>query len=255
MIRVLIIEDEQLAVRRLREIFSSLDFDIHVLGNIDTIRDSVRWLSNNKADLLFVDIHLSDGISFEIFNQLDIKTPVIFTTAYDEYALRAFRLNSIDYLLKPFSRDDVNRALEKYVNHFHDKSELPDLKDLIRILNPERQYQKRFLVHAGGLIRSLIIEEIAYFYNLEKNTFICSEDNHHYASGQSLDKLEMMIDPEQYFRVNRNYLVGFRSIRKIFTLSKSRIKLELEPKPMDEVLVSFNKSGEFRQWLGKLPET
>jgi len=255
MIKVLIIEDERLAALRLEELLLSLEMDIEILATLDTVRDSVAWLNSRTADLIFMDIHLSDGISFEIFNKTEITTPVIFTTAYDEYALKAFRVNSIDYLLKPFTKEDVKKALDKYQSFFLGRNENPDLENLIKILNPNRQYQKRFLVNAGTMIKSVTIEEIAYFYNLEKSTFICTESGHHYAASQSLDKLEMLVDPEQFFRVNRNFLVGFASIKKIFSLSKSRIKIEIQPASEQEVLVSFNKSGEFRQWLGKMGDS
>jgi two-component system, LytTR family, response regulator LytT len=255
MTRVLIIEDEKLAARRLEELILSVEPATEILATLDTVRESIEWLSSHDAELIFMDIHLSDGISFDIFKNPEIKTPVIFTTAYDEYALKAFKVNSIDYLLKPFSRDDVKNALDKFQSLFRGKSENPDLENLARMLSPHRKYQNRFLVSAGSMIKSLTIDEIAYFYNLEKNTFICTDNNHSYAYGQSLDKLEMLTDPEQFFRVNRNFLVGFKSIKRIFSLSKSRIKLELQPQPEQEVLVSFNKSGEFRQWLGKLPES
>jgi DNA-binding LytR/AlgR family response regulator len=255
MIRVLIVEDEKLAAQRLEELLHSVEPQIEILAILDTVRESVSWLSTCKADLIFLDIHLSDGISFDIFKQLEIKTPVIFTTAYDEYALKAFKVNSIDYLLKPFSRDDVKNALEKFHAFFEGKKGNPDLESLFHMLNPKRQYQKRFLVNAGMTIKSLTIEEIAYFYNLEKSTFICIENGQSYASTLSLDKLEMLLDPDDFFRINRNFIVGFRSIKKIHSLSKSRIKLELLPKSDQEILVSFNKSSEFRLWLGKMPES
>jgi len=254
MISILIIEDERLAANRLEELIHSIEPSVRILAVLDTVRESVSWLKSNTADLVFMDINLSDGISFDIFKTIDLKTPVIFTTAYDEYALKAFKVNSIDYLLKPFSKEDVRFAIEKYRAFFKDKTENPDLENLVRMLNPNRQYQNRFLVSAGSLMKSLGIEEIAYFYNLEKSTFICTFTNHHYASGLSLDKLEMLINPEQFFRINRNFLLGFKSIKKIYTLSKSRIKLEIEPPSDQDILVSFNKSGEFRQWLGKLSE-
>jgi DNA-binding LytR/AlgR family response regulator len=254
MIKVLIIEDEKLAALRLRELLSTAEPGIEILTVIDTVRDSVKWLSNGNADLIFLDIHLSDGNSFEIFNRIVVKIPVIFTTAYDEYAIRAFKVNSIDYLLKPFTLEDVKKALEKYHLIYQSKRETQELEDLIRILNPVKQFQKRFLVTAGSLIKSIPVEEISYFFNIEKSSFISTFDNHNYASGQSLDKTEMLVDPSQFFRVNRNFLISYSSIHKIHSLSKSRIKLELIPKTETEVLVSFNKSAEFRQWLGKLPE-
>jgi two-component system, LytTR family, response regulator LytT len=255
MIRILIIEDEQLAARKLKEMILSIEPAAEILSVIDTVRDAVKWLSANTADLMFLDINLSDGNSFEIFNQLEVKTPVIFTTAYDEYALKAFKVNSIDYLLKPFTAEDVRNALEKFRNVYKAGRQSTDLQDLIRMLSPEKQYQNRFLVSAGAMIKSITIEEISYFYSTEKSTFICTDNNHHYATAQSLDKVEMLVDPAQFFRVNRNFLVKYKSIKNIYSLSKSRIKLELIPKPGNDVLVSFNKSGEFRQWLGKLPES
>jgi len=254
MIKVLIVEDERLAASKLEELLYSIDKEIEILATIDTVRESIEWISQNTVDLIFLDIHLSDGISFDIFKKVDIKTPIIFTTAYDEYALKAFKVNSIDYLLKPFSKEDVQTGLSKFKSLFQNGKTTPDFDNLIRMLNPNKQYQKRFLVNAGAALKSITIDEIAYFYNIEKNTFICSNSNQHYASTQSLDKLELLIDSEQFFRVNRNFLVGFKSIKKMYSLSKSRIKLELQPIPDQEVLVSFNKSGEFRIWLGKVPE-
>ncbi len=254
MINVLIIEDEKLAAKRLEELIHSVNPDINILETLDTVRDSINWLKSKTADLIFMDIHLSDGISFDIFKDVDLKIPVIFTTAYDQYALKAFKVNSIDYLLKPFNKEEVALALEKFRTFYKEKTENPDLENLVRMLNPDRQYQNRFLVSAGSMMKSIGIDEIAYFYNLEKSTFICTNSDHHYASGLSLDKLEMLVNPEQFFRINRNFLLGFKSIRKIFTLSKSRIKLEIQPPSSQEILVSFNKSGEFRFWLGKIPE-
>lgn len=254
MIKVLIVEDERLAASKLEELLYSIDKEIEIVAIIDTVRESIEWIGQNSVDLIFLDIHLSDGISFDIFKKIEIKTPIIFTTAYDEYALKAFKVNSVDYLLKPFSKADVQLALGKFKSLFQNGKASPDIENLIRILNPNKQYQKRFLVNAGTALKSITIDEIAYFYNIEKNTFICSNNNQHYASSQSLDKLELLIDTEQFFRINRNFLIGFKSIKKMYSLSKSRIKLELQPTPDQEVLVSFNKSGEFRIWLGKVPE-
>lgn len=198
-----------------------------------------------------MDIHLSDGNSFEIFEKVEVKTPVVFTTAYNDYAIRAFKVNSVDYLMKPFSREDVARAIEKYRDIYKAGNAVSDMETLIRMMRPGREYQKRFLISAGSRLKSLPVEDIAYFYSIEKNTMICSRDNHQYPLDLSLDKLEMLTNPEKFFRVNRNFLVSFASIKNMYSLSKSRIKLELIPHPEEEVLVSFNKSHEFRVWLGK----
>ncbi|MCB8994645.1 MAG: response regulator transcription factor [Bacteroidales bacterium] len=255
MIRVLIIEDEKLAAKRLEELILTLEPGIKILAVLDTVRDSISWLKNKMADLVFMDIHLSDGNSFEIFEHVEVKTPVIFTTAYDEYALKAFRVNSIDYLLKPFSPVDVRKAMEKYHSYFSTPNDGPDIESLIKMLKPDRKYQSRFLITAGSIIKSISIEEISYFYNLEKSNFICTSAGKNYASGLSLDKIELLVDPDLFFRINRNFLISYKSIRNIYNLSKSRIKIDVHPPQEDQdILVSFNKSAEFRQWLGKITE-
>ncbi len=252
--RILIIEDEQPAARKLREMILAVEPDAEIPEVIDTVREAVIWLKRNTADLIFLDIHLSDGNSFDIFSQVEVRTPVIFTTAYDEYALKAFKVNSIDYLLKPFTSEDIRRAIGKFNELFTPARRGTDLEDLVRMLNPGRQYQQRFLVSAGAMIKSITVEDIAYFFSTEKSSFICTHSDHRYATVQSLDKLEMLTDPAQFFRINRNFLVNYRSIKGMYSLSKSRIKLDLIPNAGEEVLVSFNKSADFRQWLGKLPE-
>ncbi len=249
--KVLIIEDEQPAAKRLEEIILSIIPDAEIPAILDTVRDSVKWLKGFSADLIFMDIHLSDGNSFEIFEKVQMLTPVVFTTAYNDYAIRAFKVNSVDYLMKPFSREDVARAIEKYRGFFRTGNFDPDMESLIRMMKPGREYQKRFLVTAGARLKSIQVEDVAYFYSLEKNTFICTRNNHQYPFEFSLDKLEMLVEPENFFRINRNFLVSYTSIKNMYSLSKSRIKLELTPPPEDETLVSFNKSHEFRVWLGK----
>lgn len=247
---VLIIEDEKIAADNLEKTLKSIDGDINVLDKLESIRDSVNWLGKNTAELIFLDIHLSDGLSFKIFEQIEINTPIIFTTAYDQYAIKAFKLNSVDYLLKPIDKEELLKSLEKY-KLLHLKKDLSpfDYQALINALSDKKEYQKRFMVYAGSKLKSIKAEEIAYFYSMEKGTYLCTFDNVSYSLSFSLDRVEEMVDPEKFFRINRRFHVHIDAIENIYTLSKSRIKVELKPKIDEETLVSFNKTHEFRNWL------
>ena len=247
---VLIIEDEKIAADNLENSLKSIDSSIHIIDKLESIRDSVVWLNRNTADLIFLDIHLSDGLSFVIFDQVEINTPIIFTTAYDQYAIRAFKLNSVDYLLKPIDKEELTKSLEKYKSVYLKKDLSPvDYHALISAISGKKEYKKRFMVYAGSKLKSIKTEEIAYFYSMEKGTYLCTFNNVSFSLGFSLDRIEEMVDPEKFFRINRRFHVHIDAIENIYTLSKSRIQVELKPKIDEETLVSFNKTHEFRNWL------
>lgn len=249
--KVLIIEDEQLAAAKLEKQLKKIDDGILILNKLRSIKSSIEWLQLNSPDLIFCDIQLIDGNSFEIFEKVQPTAPIIFTTAYDNYAINAFKLNSIDYLLKPISNDELEKAINKYKS-----LKLPyniNLNELLNSLNPQSEFKKRFLIQYGNKIKSVNVEDIAFFYFLEKNTFLVTKEKDTYPVEFSLDKLEEIIDPDKFFRINRKIIVNIDAINNLIPYSRSRIKIELLPQPPKEVeaIVSIEKSFEFKKWLGK----
>lgn len=252
MIKVLIIEDEQAAAKRLEKLLLEISPDFEISQHCDSIETSVSFLKNNYTpDLIMLDIQLGDGLSFEIFKQVEINCPVIFTTAFDEFAIKAFELNSIDYLLKPINRGKLEQSINKFrkltqqSNHI-DRNLLASLFD-----NINRNYKQRFLVSSGASLVSINTTDVAYFYSVERSTFLVNRQGKSYAVDFSLDKLEELVPSNEFFRVNRQFLISHNSIKKINIHSKSRIKLDLEPIATDEVLVSNARAHEFRTWLDK----
>lgn len=246
----IIIEDEPNAARSLARMLSESMPDIEVSEFMDTVRSSIDWLSNNKTDLIFLDIHLADGSGFDIFTSIQVDTPIIFTTAYDQYAIKAFELNSVDYLLKPVEPKHLERALEKF-RQFHDRSgdQLENVRTLLAQVQQKPAYRERFMLQAGSRIWSVKSEDIAYVYSREKETYIMTREGRDLPFEQSVDRIELELDPTRFFRINRKMLVNFHAIAEIVSLSKSRLKLKLKPDFDEEVLVSFNKGPEFRRWL------
>ena len=249
---VLIIEDEKIAANNLEKMLHQIDRNINVQSKIDSIEESVKWLNNNKTDLIFLDIHLADGLCFKIFEQIEIKTPIIFTTAYDQYAIKAFKVNSIDYLLKPVEVQQLEQSLEKFKELYQLKNiKNIDFDALINFYNNQIQYQERFIVRYAQRIKSINTNEIAYFYANNENIFLCTKDNNNYPVDYSLDKLENIINPKDFFRINRQFIVNISSIEKMYSLSKSRIKIELNPKPDTEIIVSYTRMSDFKKWLNQ----
>jgi DNA-binding LytR/AlgR family response regulator len=252
MIRTLIIEDEEPAANRLATLLKSLDPDIKILAIIDTVKSAVQWFENNTApDLIMLDIQLGDGLSFDIFKQTKVDSYVIFTTAYDEYAIKAFELNSIDYLLKPFDTARLSNSIEKFRKYKTSETSTSIGKLLETIENRNSKFKKRFVVSIASKIKVIETGNVAFFYSKEKNTFLCAADNRHYPLDFSLDHVEEMLNPEIFFRVNRQYIVQYRNINKIDILSKSRIRIETNPPATEEILVSSARTSEFRSWLDK----
>jgi DNA-binding LytR/AlgR family response regulator len=247
---VLIIEDEVFAAEKLADMLHEIDPKIRVLAKIGSISESTKWLMQHTADLIFLDIQLSDGISFSIFEQVTVNTPVIFTTAYDQYAIKAFQLNSIAYLLKPIRSIELVESLKKYQSlksAFH-----IDFETLLaNIQGREPDYKKRFLIQIGEKIRKVEVTETAYFYSLDKGIYLCTFEEKSYPVEYTLDKLETLLNPGSFFRINRKFLVNMDSISKMVAYSRGRVKLELKPKPEDDfdTIVSIERSADFKKWL------
>ena len=258
--KVLIIEDEELAVKKLRKTLESVDSTAQVVGVADSIRSSVNWLQQNPApDLILMDIELADGQSFEIFDKVEVKSTVIFTTSYDEYALKAFKVNSVDYLLKPVQKEDLQAALTKLKtmqamyggNGSSDPLNVENLvKELQQKLQP-REFRKRFLVKHAQKLVSVDVEEIAYFYSDGRLNFFKTLDNKKFVVDYTMDELEDMLDPNKYFRISRSFYVSIASIDQIHDYFGNRLLLHLKPAVDKESIVSREKVADFKKWMGK----
>jgi DNA-binding LytR/AlgR family response regulator len=254
--KVLIVEDEELAVKKLQKTLESADDTVKVIGVADSIKSTVEWLQQNpQPDLILMDIELADGQSFEIFNLVEVKSPVIFTTSYDEYALKAFKVNSVDYLLKPIQKEELQAALSKFRKWSNGGSRtdvsLDNLvKELQQKLQP-KEFRKRFLVKHGQKLVSIEIDEIAYFYSDGRLNFFKTKDNRKFVVDYTMDELEDMLDPQKYFRISRSFYVSVGSIDKIEDYFGNRLILQLLPPVDKEALVSREKVTEFKKWMGK----
>jgi DNA-binding LytR/AlgR family response regulator len=253
---VLIIEDEPHAQNELKRLLAKTDVSIHILDCIDSVEESVEWLSSgNTADLIFLDIQLSDGKCFDIFRQVEVKVPVIFTTAYDEYAIQAFKVNSIDYLLKPVKQEELDAAIKKFREmdkQFGKSQNLIDasqIEQLLKISRPE--YKERFIARVGDQIKYVNVENVAYFRAEDNEVMLITKKNNKYIIDYSLEELVNLLDPKRFFRVNRSYIVTIDSIEKISKYFNSRLHLELIPKTDDTVLISRVKVPEFLNWMDK----
>jgi DNA-binding LytR/AlgR family response regulator len=258
--KILIVEDEELAVKKIRKTLSGVEPDAEVVAVTDSILSTVNWLDGNPApDLILMDIELSDGQSFEIFNQTTIKSPVIFTTSYDEYALKAFKVNSIDYLLKPIQKEDLEAALQKLksVKDMYKAGEpkadvsIDNLvKELQQKLQP-KEYRKRFLVKHAQKLVSIEVEEIAYFFSDGRLNFFKTFDNKKFVVDYTMDELEDMLDPDKYFRISRSFYISVNSVDQIHDYFGNRLLLHLKPAVDKESIVSREKVTEFKKWMGK----
>jgi DNA-binding LytR/AlgR family response regulator len=248
--KVLIVEDEGIAAEKLEQMLREVDPEIQVIGKTGSVKESAEWLLQNNADLIFLDIQLSDGISFSIFDQVAVTTPVIFTTAYDQYAIKAFELNSISYLLKPIRKSDLTESIQKFRNL---KSAFSIDFDVLmaQIQGRQPEFKKRFLIQIGEKIRKVEITEVAYFYVMDKGCYLRTFGGNNYPVDYTLDKLETMIDLSVFFRINRKYLVNMDAISNMLAYSRGRVKLELKPRADDEfeTIVSIDRSADFKKWL------
>lgn len=252
-LKILIIEDEAAAVVRLKKLLEEIEPEARILAEIDTVAAAVRWFRDHpQPDLTFMDIHLADGQSFGIFGEAEVRSPVIFTTAFDQYAIKAFEVNSIDYLLKPIRREDLQRALEKYHRLYARSGEIAVDYDKLAsaLLAPQKEnYADRFLVEFGQQMKVLPVAEVAYFHLQNGVAFVRSRDGKRYALGETLDSLEARLHPRRFFRLNRQFIASIEAITGMHAWSRSRIKILLEPDPGMEVIVSTERSPQFRAWL------
>lgn len=248
---IIIIEDEKPAARLLQRKVEKLGLQVNNM--LHSVEESINWFQNNShPDLIFLDIQLSDGLSFEIFETIDIKSAVIFTTAYDEYALRAFKLNSIDYLLKPIDEDDLEVAINKFKQRNQPQNLSLDFEMIKRMLvNPvEKEFKKRFTVKIGQQLKLIDIQEVECFFSQDKGTYLHTLDNRDYLLDGTLEQLETELNPEDFYRVSRKFIVPMKAIKEIQMHSNSRLKLVLPTYKDDEVIVARERVGDFKEWIG-----
>lgn len=254
MIKVLIVEDEELAALRMKKMLLEIDATIDVVEITDSVSQTVDYLNKNPLpDLMFLDIQLSDGISFEIFNQININCPVIFVTAYDAYALKAFEVYSLDYLLKPLRKEVLQKSLEKFKMikfSFSSNDMMIKMQQMMEIYQMgSKTYKSRFAVSKGNALITIKSDEIAYFYIEDKALFLVTLQNNRHIINFSMDQLEEMMDPKHFFRVNRQYMVSINAIEKVHYFFNYKLKLQLKPESPHEVIVSSVKTKEFKTWL------
>lgn len=248
--KIVLIEDEDAAIRRLEKMLLEIEPQIEIVKKLDSVEAAVTWLRGNpQPELIFLDIHLADGSCFEIFEHVQVNCPVIFTTAYDEYALKAFKVNAIDYLMKPIKPAEVEAALQKF-KKMH-KAPVPDYGALFERLQGENQpAMRRILVKLGQSIRLVEIDDVAYFYTRDKITFLVTKSTgKRYPIDHPLDKLESLLDTKIFYRINRQFIVNISAIREMHPYSKSRIKIDLDPAADVETIVSTERASDFKQWL------
>jgi DNA-binding LytR/AlgR family response regulator len=248
---ILIIEDEKPAANRLKKLLEPHFPDDLPIGTLDTVTRAVAWFEQNTPpDLIFCDIQLADGISFEIFEKVKLSTPVIFTTAFDQYAIKAFQVNAIDYLLKPIDPGELSKALDKFKSQ-KIKPAL-DLDLLKSLLQPEKKpYKRRFLVRFGEKIQSISIDEVAFFFSEERVTFLQTSEGKKFVLDSTLEQVEAAIDPEIFFRINRKYLCRVDAVHEVLSYSNSRLKVKLKNSSDNDILISREKVSEFKDWLNR----
>ncbi|UII77754.1 LytTR family DNA-binding domain-containing protein [Flagellimonas sp. HMM57] len=252
MINTLIVEDEPLAAERLKVLLGEMDSEIQIKGRTQSIEETITFLNNEEVDLMFLDINLSDGNSFEIFERIANKTPIVFTTAYSEFAIKAFERNSVSYLLKPIKREELAMALNKF-KEYHLSTEKETIKNApLSFLQNQMSFKERFVVKHNNRLETINVKDICYFFVEDKVTFCMLESGKRFYLDMNLKELENKLDPLNFFRANRKYLINLKSIGQMYYVSQSRIKLELVPKNTNDpnpILVAIEKIGKFKRWL------
>jgi len=248
---VLIIEDEKPAARRLSRMLATLNIEVKTM--LHSVEEAINWFYENEhPELIFLDIQLSDGLSFEIFEEVTVKSAIIFTTAYDEYALKAFKLNSVDYLLKPIDEDELKIAVEKYKSQQTTATDLKvDINEIKKLLiNPvDRKFKKRFTIKIGQHIKIIHVDEIECFYSENKSTYIHTSSNRNYLLDNSLEYWQEQLNPEQFFRVNRTFIVHVNAIKDIISYTNSRLQLILQFYKEADIIVSRERVKDFKGWI------
>lgn len=251
---VLIIEDEQQAAQRLETLIRSIVPDVNVLARLDTIKRSVEWFQKNSyPDLVFMDIQLADGLSFLIFDQCVVRSPVIFTTAYDEYALKAFKVNSIDYILKPVDKDELEAAIKKF-NTLINKDDqqvklISSIGEAMKMLT--QKFKTRFVVKVGEHLRTIEVTDVQYFFSQDKTTFCVTKEGRNLILDYTLEQLEEILDPQQFYRINRKYLIASDAIKDIISYTNSRLKLILNSSQDNDIIVARERVQDFKNWLDR----
>ena len=250
---VLLIEDEHLAADKLEALLKRMDDTIHILGKLRSIESAVEWLGANPSpDLIISDIKLLDGLSFEIFKQVTFHNPVIFTTAYDQYAIKAFEVNSVDYLLKPVQMESLKSAFEKLKNFRSSDTpgENTDFTSLMEMIQSgNKTYKSRFMIRVGQKILAVPVEEVAYFFSQNKMTYLVTLAGKKYPLDHPLETIDPQLDPTDFIRANRQYIISFKAIKEIHPYFKGRVKLELSPESEHDIVISSDKTPEFKKWL------
>ena len=253
--KILIVEDEELAAKRLAQLIREIEPEAEISDPLDTVTATVAHLNTQPGyDLIFLDIQLADGKSFSIFEECQVVTPVIFTTAYDEYALQAFELNSIDYLLKPVNREKLKLSIEKFrklKEYYGAKNPNIQLYQMIQELRSPRlaAYKDRFLISKGDSMIPVKVAEIACFYAEDKEVFLLTHDNKRYIIPHSIEELSIKLDPKIFFRVNRQFILSADAIRKVHNYFNFKLKVEISPDPKLEIIVSRAKTTAFKTWM------
>lgn len=250
---VLLIEDEPEAASHLSRLLKEIKPGISINGPIDSVQVAVKWFGTNPMpDLVFMDIQLADGLSFEIFNHVRVDAPVIFTTAFNEYALKAFKVNSIDYILKPLDREEVAAAFRKYESLTGGSTQTRLLESIGNAMQMmTKRYKERFVIKVGEHLRSVEVAEILFLYSLEKTTFAQTSDNRKHVLDFTLDQLEGLLDPAKFFRINRKYIVSMAAIKDMISFTNSRLKLVLKNCEDNDVIVARERVQEFKDWMDR----
>jgi DNA-binding LytR/AlgR family response regulator len=252
--KVLIIEDEPLAAERLKKVLRDINSSIEVIHILDTVKSSVKWFSENEVpQLVFMDIQLADGLSFEIFEKTTINAPVIFTTAYDEYALKAFKVNSIDYILKPIDEESLRAAFQKYETLIPQPQVQESLLERVGVAMQmlTKKYKERFVTKVGEHLRFIDVDEVLYFFSADKITFCITKDNRKHILDFTLDQLDGLVDPSRFCRINRKYIVSIGAITDVISHTNSRLKLVLKTNDDNDVIVARERVQIFKDWLDR----
>jgi len=244
-----IVEDEEFAAKRLSQLINSLAPEITIVAHIKSVENGTNWFASNPLpDLIFLDIQLNDGYGFDILDGLQEHPPVIFTTAYNEFAIRGFKYNGLDYLLKPIVKDELKKALEKFKRNItrqdSSNSNLEDLKELF-----QKEYKHRFMVKVGNMFKSFNVEDIAYFKSHEGLIYLYTHSSQAYPIEYTIDQLEQILNPIHFFRINRKFMVSVKSVVEIHSYFNSRLLLKILPKEEEQVIVSRERTTNFKRWL------
>ncbi len=253
--KILIVEDEKPAAKRLERLIMEYNTSIEILAKLDSVKSVVKWFNNHdQPDLIFMDIQLADGLSFEIFDHVEINVPIIFTTAYDEYALKAFKVNSIDYLLKPIDNDELTSAFEKF-NRLtstaqQENTPINSIEQITQAMTMlTRQYKNRFIVKIGEHIKAVSIDDILFFFSRDRATYCVTSEGKSYLLDYPLQDVAEMVDPENFFQINRKYIISLKAVNDMVSFSNSRLKIILKHSTDDDVIVSRERVQDFKSWL------